>query len=193
MVEDIAENATLSEFAFCFPFFFFNKLQLIYFFVCARLFFPYLKYFSPATSRNFSMKSSESRTAICAARPIRAFAVGGRAWCTSYLTRLTPGADITGYRILCTISRYAAPGKIRQKFDFYLIIKWFYSIRFYLSILFILIKSEHENKMINTLIRRISYSSLAELDSSRVQGHVSILSAAAQQDVFELLQIALLA
>jgi len=47
--------------------------------------------------------------------------------------------------------------------------------------------------MNDTLIRRISYSSLAELDSGRVQWHISILSAAAQQDMFELLQIALLA
>lgn len=82
-------------------------------FVChldAKQSVPYLKYFRPATSRNFSMKSSESRTAMCAARPIRAFAVAGNAWCTSYLTRLTPELDITGYRMLWTISRYAAPG-----------------------------------------------------------------------------------
>lgn len=43
----------------------------------------YLKYLRPVTRRNFSMKSSESRTAMWAARPIRALAVGGRAWCTS--------------------------------------------------------------------------------------------------------------
>lgn len=86
---------------------------------CASQSFPYLKYFSPATSINFSMKSSESRTAICAARPIRAFAVGGKAWCTSYLTRLTPDADITGYRMLCTISRYAAPERIRLQSKYY--------------------------------------------------------------------------
>jgi len=45
----------------------------------------------------------------------------------------------------------------------------------------------------DTLIRWISHGSLAEFDPSGVQGHVSILGAAAQQNVLELLQIALLA
>lgn len=43
----------------------------------------HLKYLRPVTTRNFSMKSSESSTAMCAARPINEFAVLGSAWCTS--------------------------------------------------------------------------------------------------------------
>ena len=43
----------------------------------------YLKYFIAATVMNFSMKISESRTAMWAARPMMEFAVLGRAWTTS--------------------------------------------------------------------------------------------------------------
>lgn len=39
----------------------------------------YLKYFRAETVINFSMKSSESRTAMCAALPIRELAVFGKA------------------------------------------------------------------------------------------------------------------
>jgi len=59
---------------------------------------------------------------------------------------------------------------------------------------------DYENMIISdsvfkcdTLVRWISHSSLAKLDPSGVQGHVSILGAAAQQNVLELLQIAFLA
>jgi len=44
-----------------------------------------------------------------------------------------------------------------------------------------------------TLVSRISHGGFAEFDSGGVQGHVSVLGAAAQQDMLELLQVALLA
>lgn len=44
-----------------------------------------------------------------------------------------------------------------------------------------------------TLIGRIPYGGFAEFYTSRVKRHVSILRAAAQQHVFELLEVALLA
>lgn len=59
----------------------------------------------PDTERNFSMKISESRTAIWAARPIIEFAEWlAMAWCTSYLTSFTLFVKI-GFKIFITISR----------------------------------------------------------------------------------------
>lgn len=55
---------------------------------CLAMSSPYWKYLRPATRKNFSKKTSESRTAMWAARPIREFAVLGKAWITSYRTRL---------------------------------------------------------------------------------------------------------
>ena len=43
----------------------------------------HLKYLRAATVMNFSMKSSESKTAMWAARPMMVLAVLGRAWKTS--------------------------------------------------------------------------------------------------------------
>lgn len=45
----------------------------------------------------------------------------------------------------------------------------------------------------DTLVTRIPHGGFAQLDPGGVQWHVSILGATAQQDVLELLQIALLA
>ena len=45
----------------------------------------YWKYLRAAMTRNFSMKSSESRTAMWAARPIRELVLFGRACWISYL------------------------------------------------------------------------------------------------------------
>lgn len=64
-----------------------------------------MKYLSPVTTMNFSMNSSESSTAMWAARPISELALLGRAWCTSYRTRLTPGLLARGCRRWFTISR----------------------------------------------------------------------------------------
>ena len=47
----------------------------------------YWKYLRAAMTRNFSIKSSESRTAMWAARPIRELVLLGSAWCTSYLNK----------------------------------------------------------------------------------------------------------
>ena len=55
------------------------------------------------------MKSSESRTAIWAALPIKELAVEGSAWWTSNLTSVTFGELMIGWRRLETISLYAAP------------------------------------------------------------------------------------
>lgn len=44
-----------------------------------------------------------------------------------------------------------------------------------------------------TLIGRIPHSGFAQLYTSGMKGHVSILRATAQEDVFELFEIALLA
>ena len=49
-----------------------------------------------------------------------------------------------------------------------------------------------KNKGSITLIGRIPYGGFAEFYTSRVKRHVSILRAAAQQHVFELLEVALL-
>ena len=66
----------------------------------------YLKYRSVATMRNFSMNSSESRTAMWAARPIRALVFEGRAWWMSYRTSLTPGRLTIGDMMLCIFSNF---------------------------------------------------------------------------------------
>lgn len=50
------------------------------------------------------MNSSESSTAICAARPISVFAVFGNAWCTSYRMNVKSDLANIGVNILWTIS-----------------------------------------------------------------------------------------
>jgi hypothetical protein len=69
----------------------------------------YLKYLKAATVRNFSMNNSESRTAMCAARPMIVLAVFGRAWNMSYRISLHLELLTTGVKILATISLYIAP------------------------------------------------------------------------------------
>lgn len=70
----------------------------------------YWKNLRPATRKNFSRKISESRTAMWAARPIRELAVLGRAWMTSYRTRLQSLFWSTGSSRFSIISAYTGPG-----------------------------------------------------------------------------------
>uniref|UniRef100_A0A182TVW9 Uncharacterized protein n=1 Tax=Anopheles melas TaxID=34690 RepID=A0A182TVW9_9DIPT len=53
---------------------------------------------------NFSMNSSESSTAMWAARPISALAVCGSAWCTSNRASVRSCLASIGAMMLCTIS-----------------------------------------------------------------------------------------
>lgn len=76
---------------------------------CLAMSSPYWKYLRPATRKNFSKKTSESRTAMWAARPIREFAVLGNAWITSYRTRLQSLFCRTGKRMFWIISAYTGP------------------------------------------------------------------------------------
>lgn len=69
----------------------------------------YWKNLRPATRKNFSRKISESRTAMWAARPIRELAVLGRAWMTSYRTRLQSLFWRTGSSRFSIISAYTGP------------------------------------------------------------------------------------
>ena len=70
----------------------------------------YWKNLRPATRKNFSRKISESRTAMWAARPISELAVLGRAWMTSYRTRLQSLFWRTGSSRFSIISAYTGPG-----------------------------------------------------------------------------------
>lgn len=71
---------------------------------CSLIYIDHLKYLSAVTVRNFSMNISESRTAMCAARPIIVFAVFGRAWNTSNRTSLHLGFLTIGFKMFATIS-----------------------------------------------------------------------------------------
>ena len=51
------------------------------------------------------MKSSESKTAMCAALPMRALVLLGRAWWMSNREKVTPGWFTIGETMLWTISR----------------------------------------------------------------------------------------
>ena len=73
------------------------------------------KYLRPQTTINFSINSSESRTAICAALPIRVLAFDPKAWWTSNRTKRQDSFFITGSNKFVTISRYAEPALKRKK------------------------------------------------------------------------------
>lgn len=65
---------------------------------------PYWKYLRAATRKNFSKNISESRTAMCAALPMRESAVLGKALMTLYRTKLQPLLCRTGRSKLWIIS-----------------------------------------------------------------------------------------